>query len=88
MRDSLNGDAVAHPGFVEVMRFISDAGSAPVWTGVLAVVMGWLLWRRFPRMALFVVLTALGSAMLNAAIKSGSHRLRPVLAHRLPRSRG
>jgi membrane-associated phospholipid phosphatase len=88
VRDSLNGYAVAHPGFVEVMRLISDAGSAPVWTGVLAVVVGWLLWRRLPRLALFVVVTAVGSAMLNAAIKSGVHRLRPVLAHPVAQEQG
>lgn len=88
VRDSLNGYAVAHPGFVEVMRVISDAGSAPVWTGVLAVVVGWLLSRRLPRLALFVVVTAVGSAMLNAAIKSGVHRLRPVLAQPVAQEQG
>jgi membrane-associated phospholipid phosphatase len=88
VRDSLNGYAVTHPGFVEIMRFISDTGSAPVWTGVLAVVVGWLLWRRLPRLALFVVVTAVGSAMLNAAIKSGVHRLRPVLAHPVAHEQG
>jgi undecaprenyl-diphosphatase len=79
-RDSLNSYAVAHPGFVEAMRVISDAGSAPVWIAVLAVVAGWLAWCRLPRLALFVVVTAAGSAMLNTAVKSGVHRLRPVVA--------
>lgn len=78
-RDSLNSYAVAHAGFVEAMRLISTAGSAPVWIGVLTVVAGWLLWRRLPRLALFVVVTTAVSAMLNAAVKSSVHRLRPVL---------
>lgn len=88
VRDGLYGYAVTHPGFVEVMRFISAAGSAPVWTGALAAVVGWLLWRRLPRLALFVVVTAAGSAMLNAAIKSAVHRLRPVLAHPVAHEQG
>jgi len=78
-RDTLNSYAVAHAGFVEAMRLISTAGSAPVWIGVLTVVVGWLLWRRLPRLALFVVVTTVVSAMLNAAVKSAVHRLRPVL---------
>jgi len=78
-RDSLNSYALTHAGFVEAMRLISTAGSAPVWTGVLAVIVGWLLWRRLPRLALFVVVTIAGSAMLNGAVKSAVHRLRPVV---------
>lgn len=79
VRDSLNSYAVAHAGWVEAMRLISTAGSAPVWIAVLTVVTGWLLWRRLPRLALFVVVTTAVSAMLNAAVKSAVHRLRPVL---------
>lgn len=88
VRDSLNDYAVTRPGFVQVMQFISDAGSAPVWAGVLAVVVGWLLWRRLPRLAMFVGVTAAGSALLNAAVKSGVHRLRPVLAHPVAQEHG
>jgi len=88
VRDSLNGYAVTHPGFVDVMQLISAAGSALAWTGVLAAVVGWLLWRRLPRLALFVVVTAVGSSMLNAATKSAVHRLRPVLAHPVAHEQG
>jgi len=87
-RDSLNGYAVNHPGFVAAMRLISDAGSAPVWIGVLSVVVGWLLWRRLPRLALFVVTTAVGSSLLNTAVKSAVHRLRPVLVHPVAHEHG
>jgi undecaprenyl-diphosphatase len=87
-RDSLNGYALTHPGFVTVMQLISDAGSAVVWTAVLAAVVGWLLWCRLPRLALFVVVTAAGSALLNAVVKSAVHRLRPVLAHPVAHAHG
>lgn len=87
-RDTLNSYALTHPGFVAVMRLISDAGSAPAWIAVLAAVASWLLWRRLPRLALFVVITATGSALLNAVVKSGVHRLRPVLAHPVAHAQG
>ncbi|MDQ5840465.1 MAG: phosphatase PAP2 family protein [Chloroflexota bacterium] len=77
--DGLHGYAVAHPWFVDAMQLISDSGSALVWQVVLAVVVLWLLWRRLPRLALFVVTTAVGSSLLNAMVKAGVNRLRPVL---------
>jgi membrane-associated phospholipid phosphatase len=40
-----------------------------------------LLWRRLPRLALFVVITGVGSSLLNAVAKSAVHRLRPVLTN-------
>jgi len=77
----LNGYAVAHPGFVRAMQLISDSGSARAWLVVFSVVVVWLLWRRLPRLALFVVITAAGSSLLNTVVKSAVHRLRPVLIH-------
>lgn len=38
-----------------------------------------MLWRRLTRLGLFVVVTAVGSALLNVIAKSSVHRLRPVL---------
>ena len=77
--DGLHGYAVAHPGFVGAMQLISDSGSALVWQVVLGVVVLWLLWRRLPRLALFVVVTGGGSSLLNAMVKVSTDRLRPVL---------
>ncbi|MHB1474122.1 MAG: phosphatase PAP2 family protein [Dermatophilaceae bacterium] len=77
--DRLHGYAVAHAGFVRVMQLISDSGSTLAWLVVLAVVVIWLLWRRLPRLALFVVVTAAGSSLLNAVVKTAVHRLRPVV---------
>jgi membrane-associated phospholipid phosphatase len=78
-RDSLHGYAVAHAGFVGAMQLISDSGSALAWQVVLTVVVVWLLWRRLPRLALFVAITAIGSSLLNTGVKAAVHRLRPVL---------
>jgi membrane-associated phospholipid phosphatase len=77
--NSLHAVAVTHAGFVSAMRLVSDSGSALAWQLVLALVVGWLLWRRLPRLALFVVVTAAGSSLLNALVKTAVHRLRPVL---------
>jgi membrane-associated phospholipid phosphatase len=78
-RDGLHGFAVTHAGFVTAMQLISDSGSALAWVVVLAVVTVWLLWRGLPRLALFVVVTAVGSSLLNTMVKAAVNRLRPVL---------
>lgn len=77
--DRLHGYAVVHPGFVRAMQLFSDAGSTLVWLVVLAGTTVWLLWRRHFRMAAFVVITAVGSSLLNAVVKTAVHRLRPIL---------
>ena len=78
-RDSLHSFAVSHDGFVDAMQLISDSGSALAWQIILGVVVVWLLWRRLPRLALFVVITAAGSSVLNTVVKTAVHRLRPVV---------
>jgi undecaprenyl-diphosphatase len=78
-RDHLHSFAVTHMGFVRAMQLISDSGSALAWQIVLAVVVLWLLYRRLPLLALFVVITAAGSSLLNTVVKTTVHRLRPVL---------
>jgi membrane-associated phospholipid phosphatase len=81
VRDSLHNFAVTHTGFVGAMQLISDSGSALAWQIVLAPVVLWLLWRRLPRLALFMVITVAGSSLLNTVVKTSVHRLRPVLTH-------
>jgi len=80
-RDRLHNFAVTHTRFVGAMQLISDSGSALAWQIVLVPVVGWLLWRRLPRLALFVVITAAGSSLLNTVVKTSVHRLRPVLTN-------
>jgi membrane-associated phospholipid phosphatase len=51
-------------------------------------VVAWLLWRGLPRRALFVVVTAAGSSLLNLLVKTAVHRLRPVVTDPVARARG
>jgi membrane-associated phospholipid phosphatase len=78
-RDTLYNYAVTHQGFVRGMQLISDSGSALAWIVVMTGVVAWLLWRRQPRLVLFVIVTTIGSSLLNSVVKSSVHRLRPVL---------
>ncbi len=87
-RDGLHQYAVNHSGFVAAMQVISALGSAVAWVVVLTPVMAWLLWRRLPRLALFVVVAALGSSLLNVVVKTAVHRLRPVLTDPVARAQG
>jgi membrane-associated phospholipid phosphatase len=75
----LHAYAVDHAQFVSAMRALSTLGSTSVWLPVFAVVVGWLLWRRLPRLALFVVVTVVGSSLVNSAVKVLVNRARPVL---------
>ena len=61
------------------MKALSDSGSTLAYLVVFGAVGGWLLWRRLPRLALFVVVTVAGSAVLNQVVKVSVDRSRPVL---------
>jgi undecaprenyl-diphosphatase len=78
-RDDLHSYAVAHGPFVTVMQTFSAIGSTWAWLAVGVAVVGWLLWRRLPRLALFVLVTVAGSSLLNQVVKAAVHRSRPVL---------
>jgi membrane-associated phospholipid phosphatase len=82
-RDSLHQYAVGHAAFVTVMRVVSDSGSARAWQVTLGLVALWLLWRRLWRLAAFVVVTGLGSSVLNSAAKAAVNRPRPLVEHPL-----
>jgi undecaprenyl-diphosphatase len=87
-RDRLYSYAFGHPGFVTAMKIISTIGSTPVYTALFAVVAGWLLWRHQRRLAVFVVITVVGSSWLNNAVKLAVHRARPVLEHPVAHATG
>jgi membrane-associated phospholipid phosphatase len=78
-RDGLNGYAVEQDWFVTVMKAVSTAGSGLVYTVLFTGVVVWLLWRRLPRLAMFVAVTTTGSALLNSTVKTLVDRARPVL---------
>lgn len=77
--DSLHGFAVDHPTFTSTMKVISQVGSPTGWWIILTPVFLWLLWRRLPRLAAFLAITALGSSLLNTLVKSLVDRARPHL---------
>jgi len=87
-RDTLHRYAVAHGGFVTAMQLVSNCGSWVFWVVVLTPVVAWLLWRRLPRLALFVLVTMAGSSLLNVVVKSSVHRLRPALSDPVARAQG
>jgi membrane-associated phospholipid phosphatase len=78
-RDSLHSFAVTHAGVVTAMQTLSTIGSAVVYLPLFALVAAWLLRTGRPRLAIFVAVTAAGSAGLNALVKLAVHRARPVL---------
>jgi len=79
-RDGLHGLAVHHDALVMALKVLSTIGSAGVYFPLFAAVAVWLAWRRLPRLAVFVVVTVAGSALLNALVKLVVHRARPVVA--------
>ncbi|HZC53336.1 MAG TPA: phosphatase PAP2 family protein [Mycobacterium sp.] len=77
--NSLHSFAVAHPSFTSAMKLVSRIGSPMGWWIVLTPVFGWLIYRRLPRLAAFLAVTALGSSLLNNLIKATVDRARPHL---------
>lgn len=72
--------ALRHSAFTQVMRALSDSGKTVVWFVVMALVAGWLLSRRLQRLAIFVVVTVVGSSLLNNLVKLVVNRARPHLS--------
>jgi hypothetical protein len=61
------------------MKTLSTIGSAAVYLPFFAVLAAVLVWRELPRLALFAVVTVLGSSALNALVKLAVERARPAL---------
>lgn len=87
-RDVLHRYALTHPGFVTLMRGISDSGAPVTWVIVITALVLWLLWRRLPRVATFVAVTGLGSSLLNTVVKTVVHRARPVVTNPVAHENG
>jgi membrane-associated phospholipid phosphatase len=77
--EDLHEFVMAHPIFTAAMRVVTDSGAALVWWLVLTPVFLWLVSRRLNRLATFVAVTAIGSSLLNLAIKTAINRTRPQL---------
>ena len=78
----------AHPGFVTTMKAVTYSGSSLVWIVVLSLVGLWLLYRHRYRLAAFLTVTAVGSSLLNEAIKAAVGRARPVLVNPIATAAG
>jgi membrane-associated phospholipid phosphatase len=87
-RDDLHAYAAQHPAFVTAMQALSTLGSAPAYVVVFLAVVCWLLWRRRRRLAAYVVVSLVGSALLNEVVKRLVDRARPVLPHPVARAAG
>jgi len=70
-----------HHGFITAMKFISNTGSSVAWIVILTLVGLWLLYRHLYRLTAFLAVTAVGSSLLNEAIKAAVGRTRPVLVN-------
>jgi membrane-associated phospholipid phosphatase len=77
--DSLHTFAIGHPDFTAAMKVIGVLASSAGWFIVLIPLVAWLLYRRLPRLAAFVAVTAIGSSLLNTLIKTAVDRARPHL---------
>jgi len=77
--DTLHSFALEHPAFTSAMKVVGLVGSPTAWWIVLTPVFAWLLYRRLPRLATFLAITALGSSLLNSLIKATVDRARPHL---------
>jgi membrane-associated phospholipid phosphatase len=78
----------ANPWFVSTMKVITNSGMSLVWIGVLTLVGLWLLYRHLYRLAAFLAVTAIGSSLLNEAIKRAVGRTRPVLVNPIATATG
>ena len=78
-RDDLYAVATRHDWFVSSLETLSTVASAQLYVPLFAVLTLWLVRRGVPRLALFVVVTPLGSWALNALVKAAVQRARPVL---------
>ena len=77
--DALHRYDESHPAFPTTMKVITNSGSSLSWIVILTLVALWLLYRRLYRLTAFVAVTAIGSSLLNEAIKAAVGRTRPVL---------
>jgi membrane-associated phospholipid phosphatase len=78
----------SHPAFVTTMKVITNSGSSLVWIVVLTLVGLWLLYQHLYRLAAFLTVTAVGSSLLNEAIKAAVGRTRPVLINPIATATG
>lgn len=78
--ERLHGNALAHPGWVEVLRVLSDFVWDPVTMRLaVAVLVAWLVTRRAWRLAAWASVTAVAGGLIGLLAKSAVERARPHL---------
>jgi len=77
----LNSYAFGHPAYVTVLKAISVVGHPAVFEAVAVAVSVWLLIRRRPRLAAWLIVTIFGGGLLSLIIKTAVGRKRPLLPH-------
>ncbi|WP_405497300.1 phosphatase PAP2 family protein [Streptomyces sp. NBC_00096] len=79
--ERLHGTALAHPGWVELLRFLSDFVWDPVTLRLaVAVLVAWLMTRGAWRLAAWASATAVAGGLTGLLVKSAVERARPHLA--------
>jgi membrane-associated phospholipid phosphatase len=75
----LNHAVARHPLLVRILTLVTQLGARQQLIGIVAVVVIGLLIRRQHRLALYLVITGLGSVILDPTLKLIIGRLRPVV---------
>lgn len=86
--DTLHGYALDHPGWVRLMSVWTEVFAPGPLRVAAAVVVGWLLLRRAPRLALWVVTTMTVGGLLGGLLKLLVGRHRPDLLDPVARAAG
>lgn len=86
--DALHGYALEHPAFGRAMSLWSDVFAPNPLRVAAAVLVGWLLVRRAPRLALWVVTTMTVGGLLGGLLKLLVGRHRPDLLNPVARAAG
>lgn len=77
--DHVTALVAEHPTLRDVLTVVTDLGATVTLAGILAVGALWLLLRRLPRLAGYLVLAGAGGLVLNPVVKELVARLRPVV---------
>ncbi|MGX6608093.1 phosphatase PAP2 family protein [Micromonosporaceae bacterium Da 78-11] len=77
--DGLNRWASGSDATVQVLTAISTAGGRGFMLPLVVLVIGWLLIRRRPRLAIYLAVTGTGALLLDPSLKALVGRIRPVV---------
>ncbi|MBX6169811.1 MAG: phosphatase PAP2 family protein, partial [Thermobispora bispora] len=75
----LHAHAIGDPGFVRLMRLVSDVFQPLTWRIAVGAAVVWLVWRRAFRPALWAAVTIAAGGLLCLALKVVVARARPSL---------